>query len=64
MSLVSIAPAEAEFFVLVVIAARLFAKPSEYQDISGVANRKLTGMEHSVITYAPFGGLSTIKVDK
>jgi hypothetical protein len=46
MSLVSIAPAEAEFFVLVVIAARLFAKPPEYQDISGVANRKLTGMEH------------------
>jgi hypothetical protein len=45
MSLVSIAPAEAEFFVLVVIGVRLFAKPSEYQDISGVANRKLTGLK-------------------
>jgi hypothetical protein len=45
MSLVSIAPAEAEFFVLVVIGARLLAWTYDYQDISGVANRKLTGME-------------------
>ena len=45
MSLVSIAPAEAEFFVLVVIGERLFVRMGEYRDISGVANRKLTGLK-------------------
>jgi hypothetical protein len=45
MSLVSIAPAEAEFFVFVVIGERLFVRLGEYRDISGVANRKLTGLK-------------------
>ena len=60
MSLVSIAPAEAVFFVLVVIGERLFVRLGEYRDISGVANRKLTEMKLKAMFYAPFGGLSTI----
>jgi len=60
MSLVSIAPAEAEFFVFVVIGERLFVRLGEYRHISGVANRKLTESKFKAIFYAPFGGLSTI----
>lgn len=42
MSLVSIAPAEAVFFVLVVIGERLLVKVAGLTLIFGVANRKLT----------------------
>ena len=42
MSLVSIAPAEAKFFVFVVIGERLLAKDPCLPLIIGVANLKLT----------------------
>lgn len=52
MSLVSIAPAEAEVFVFVVIGERLLAEQAWLRLIYAVANIKLTDLKQTVFLYA------------